>query len=101
MKKMRMVLLTALGVGGATVIGALLGLPLGNALLAYVIAQIKIDMVSFDTIISTASYLFSIILTFAFTALVSILLYFKLQKINMAESLKSIELTETMMQIFI
>lgn len=74
-----------------TVIGALLGLPLGNALLAYVIAQIKIDMVSFDTIISTASYLFSIILTFAFTALVSILLYFKLQKINMAESLKSIE----------
>ncbi len=74
-----------------TLFGVLLGLLLGNGLLAYVMSQIKIDMVSFDTRISLFSYLFSIMLTFVFTALVSILLYFKLKKINMAESLKSIE----------
>ncbi|MDD6265781.1 MAG: ABC transporter permease [Clostridia bacterium] len=74
-----------------TLFGAVLGLLLGNGLLSYVMSQIKIDVVSFDTRLSVPSYLYSILLTFAFTALVNILLFFKLKKINMAESLKSIE----------
>lgn len=74
-----------------TAIGAAAGLILGRLLHAFVMARIDIDMVSFDVKILPLSYLFSFLLTFVFAGFVDGVMYFKLEKINMAESLKSVE----------
>ena len=74
-----------------TAIGALVGLGLGKALHWFIMFHVNIDMISFRTYIKPVSYLFSILLTFGFAVFVNILMQHKLDKINMAESLKSIE----------
>lgn len=74
-----------------TALGALVGLLLGKWLHQFVMYNIQIDMVSFKTIITPMSYLLSLIFTFAFAMFVNGIMFFKLEKINMAESLKSIE----------
>ena len=74
-----------------TVIGAVVGLGLGKWLHAFIMASIDVDFVAFDLIISVKSYLISIVLTLLFAGLVDLEMYFKLDKINMAESLESIE----------
>lgn len=74
-----------------TFMGALIGLPLGVLLHRFVMSQIKIDMVSFDTVLLPVSYLLSFVMTMAFTLIVDLLMRSKLRKINMAESLKSVE----------
>ncbi|MGN0471658.1 MAG: ABC transporter permease [Lachnospiraceae bacterium] len=74
-----------------TAIGALVGLPLGIALQRFVMSRIKIDMVRFDVHIDGSSFLYAILFTFGFALIVDVVMYFKLKKINMAESLKSIE----------
>ena len=74
-----------------TTFGIAVGLVLGVFLHAFVIGQIKVDMVAFDTYIAPMSYVYSIVLTFAFNFLVNRVMSVKLDKINMAESLKSVE----------
>ena len=74
-----------------TGIGAAAGLGLGKWLHWFVMYNVNIDMISFKTVIKPASYLWSILLTFVFALLVNGFMYFKLEKINMAEALKSIE----------
>ena len=74
-----------------TAMGALVGLGLGKWLHLFVMYNIKIDMISFKTLITPASYLLSLLFTFIFAILVNGFMFFKLEKINMAESLKSIE----------
>lgn len=74
-----------------TVIGAALGLPLGKLLHIYVMAQIDIDLVSFNVRIEPLSYLWGVLLTFVFTIAVDLLMSGKLRKISMTESLKSVE----------
>ena len=74
-----------------TAIGAVVGLFLGKWLHWFVMYNINIDMISFKTLITPMSYLLSLLFTFGFALLVNGLMYFKLEKINMAESLKSIE----------
>lgn len=74
-----------------TFLGALVGLGLGKWLHWFVMYNINIDMISFKTLIVPASYLLSLLFTFIFAMLVNGFMYFKLEKINMAESLKSIE----------
>ena len=74
-----------------TVAGSLLGLGLGWLLLSFVIAQIKIDMVWFKVVIEPLSYVLSIALTLVSAVIVDFIFYFKLDKINMAEALKSVE----------
>ena len=74
-----------------TVAGSLLGLVLGRLLLAFVMSQIKIDMVWFKALIETDSYLWSVALTLLSSIVVNFIFYFKLDKINMAEALKSVE----------
>jgi ABC-type antimicrobial peptide transport system permease subunit len=73
------------------VAGSLLGLVLGWLLLAFVISQIKIDKVTFSAVIEPRSYLLSILLTLVSAVIVDFIFYFKLDKINMAEALKSVE----------
>ena len=48
-------------------------------------------MIRFDVRVSLLSYAISVALTFAFTILVNLALRVKLEKINMAESLKTVE----------
>jgi len=74
-----------------TAIGAVIGLPFGKLLHAFIMYNIKIDMVYFNTYIAPKSYLYAIVMTFVFAMLVNFFMFFKLKKINMAESLKSIE----------
>ena len=72
-------------------IGSVLGLGLGYLLLLFVMSQIKIDMVWFKALIMPQSYFWSIALTMLAACIVDFIFYFKLEKINMAEALKSVE----------
>ena len=74
-----------------TGMGALAGLLLGKWLHWFVMYHVNIDMVSFKTIVTPFSYVLSLLFTFGFAVFVNIIMFFKLEKINMAESLKSIE----------
>ena len=74
-----------------TVAGTALGLVLGNLLLNFVMSQVKIDMVWFKAVVLPPSYLWSVLLTFLSSCAVNLIFYFKLDKINMAEALKSVE----------
>lgn len=74
-----------------TVIGTVFGLLLGIVLHYYVIITAELDLIMFGRNIKAASFLFSMLLTFVFAAFVNFVMYFKLQKINMVESLKSVE----------
>ena len=72
-------------------IGSIVGLGLGYLLLIFVMDQIKIDMVWFKALITPASYVWSVTLTMLSACVVDFIFYFKLEKINMAEALKSVE----------
>lgn len=74
-----------------TGIGAVVGLILGKWLHMFVIDKIDIDMVAFDHIIQQSSYVYSFLITLLFAVTVNLVMCFKLNKINMAESLKSVE----------
>ena len=74
-----------------TVVGTLLGLVFGKLLLIFVMSQIKIDMVWFTVLTEPVSYLWSIGLTLLSALVVDFVFYFRLDKINMAEALKSVE----------
>lgn len=68
-----------------------LGLIGGWFLLTFVMDQIKIDMVWFQARILPLSLLLSVAITLLMAILVDVLLYFRLEKINMAEALKPVE----------
>lgn len=72
-------------------LGSLVGLAMGKALHAFVMAQVQIDSMFFPCWISPWSYLYSLALTLIFTLVIFLALQPKLRKIDMAESLKSIE----------
>ena len=74
-----------------TVIGSGFGLGLGYLLLIFVMSQIKIDMVWFKALVMLPSYGWSVALTLLAACIVNFVFYFKLDKINMAEALKSVE----------
>ena len=74
-----------------TVFGCILGVVLGSALHRYVITTVEIESYMFGRIIKLPSYLISIAITFCFSILVNLLMHFKLKKIDMVESLKSVE----------
>jgi putative ABC transport system permease protein len=74
-----------------TAIGGLAGLPLGIWLHRFVMSQIQIDFVSFQVNILPQSYVLAIMMTFAFTFAVDLMMQGKLNKISMAESMKSVE----------
>lgn len=74
-----------------TLFGVFFGLFLGILLHRYVMSQIVVDMVCFRPQILPRSFAFSVVLTFIFTLFVNAVMSVKLEKINMAESLKSVE----------
>ncbi|WP_291567393.1 MULTISPECIES: ABC transporter permease [unclassified Clostridium] len=74
-----------------SIIGTLVGVILGVFLHKYVITTAETDMVMFSREIKIMSFIYSAILTIVFSSLVNIVMYKKLKKINMVESLKSAE----------
>lgn len=74
-----------------SVVGSVVGLLLGKLLLEFVMSQIKINMVWFLARVMPASYALSITLTILAACVVNFIFYFKLETINMAEALKSVE----------
>ncbi|MGN1030535.1 MAG: FtsX-like permease family protein [Butyricicoccaceae bacterium] len=74
-----------------TALGALVGLPLGVALHRFVMDQIQVDMVSFQVRILPQSFLLALGVTFLFALMVELVMRRKLNRIDMAESLKSVE----------
>jgi putative ABC transport system permease protein len=71
--------------------GIFAGLFMGYGLHRYVMYNVNVEAVTFDTKILPQSYLYGVALTFLFALLVDFVLYFKLERIKMAESLKSVE----------
>lgn len=74
-----------------TGIGIIAGFFMGIALHRYVMFNIKVDLVSFDAKIKPVSFLIAVGLTFVYAILVDFVLAGKLERIKMAESLKSVE----------
>ena len=74
-----------------TVIGMLFGIGGGYFLTLYIIKTCEIDMLMFNPQITVWSYLFGVIITAVFAIIVNIITYFSLKKIDMIESLKSVE----------
>ncbi len=71
--------------------GSLVGLLIGKALLTFVILQIDVSGMFFPTQIFPQSYLFSFVLTLVFTVVITWSMRPRLRRIDMAESLKSVE----------
>lgn len=74
-----------------TAIGILLGLVGGYFLSYFIMGTCEIDMLRFTKDILPQSYVYAALITIAFTIIVNIVTYFALKKIDMIESLKSIE----------
>ena len=74
-----------------TVIGILLGVGLGVLLHQYVIKSIEVDLIMFGRSIYWYSYIIGGLITLAFSVIINLVMYKSLQKIDMIESLKSIE----------
>ena len=74
-----------------TIIGILLGLIGGYFLSNFVISTCETEALRFPRIILPQSYLYAALITNAFTIIVNIATYFALKKIDMIESLKSVE----------
>lgn len=74
-----------------TLISTGLGLLLGIAFHHYVIDMIERDEVVYFKAIKSLSFLWSFLITLVFTFVMQIVTYFNLKKIDMIESLKSVE----------
>ena len=74
-----------------TLLGILVGLGLGYFLLFYVISTAEIDMVMFTRETSWINYVVSSVITLGFSVLVNLLTNRVIRKIDMVESLKSVE----------
>ena len=69
----------------------MIGLGLGVLLHHYVVITAETDIVMFGRTIKCASFVYAAALTMAFSFLVNLVMHFKLKKVSMVESLKSIE----------
>lgn len=74
-----------------TVIGAIIGLGIGKILHMFIMNEIKVEMVTFKSQIFAWSYIVAFIITVLCTVIVSLMLKKKIERINMTESLKSVE----------
>ena len=74
-----------------TVIGIVLGLGLGYLLNYFILGTCEINILRFTKDIHFVSYVYAVIITVVFTLIVNVVTYFALKKIDMIESLKSIE----------
>lgn len=74
-----------------TAIGILIGLLVGVPLHRFVIAIAEVDVVCFGKVISPMSFVYAVLLALVFTGIVNLVMNLQLKKIDMVESLKSVE----------
>ena len=72
-------------------LGAALGMGLGKLLHRFVMELVDVEYLTCDIRILPASYLWSFAITLVFAALTNLVLRSKLERVDMAESLKSVE----------
>ena len=74
-----------------TIIGVIAGCFFGRLMHYFVITTVEVELVMFGRNINLPSFVYSIIFTVLFSILVNAVMYLKLKKIDMVESLKSAE----------
>lgn len=74
-----------------TIVGMFAGLILGVVLHQFIMVTVEMDYVMFGRSINTISYVYAGLLTVGFALLVNWAMYFKLKKVQMVESLKSVD----------
>lgn len=74
-----------------TIIGIIIGLFAGYFLTFFIVNTCELDIMMFDKRVNFISYVYGGIITLVFGTIVNIATYFALRKIDMIESLKSIE----------
>lgn len=72
-------------------LGTLVGIAFGKFLLDFVLSEIRVDFVWFQSVLTWQCCLIAVSMTMLAACLVDFIFYFKLDKINMAEALKSVE----------
>lgn len=73
------------------IVGIILGLLITPVLHGYIIDLLEADNMMFLREIKIESYMYAALLTFTFAIIMQIITYFKLKKVDMIESLKSVE----------
>lgn len=74
-----------------TLFGIIAGMGIGNFLHHYVIQTVEVDMMMFGRNVFFRSYFYSGFITLAFALFVNGMMFYRLRKIDMIESLKSVE----------
>lgn len=74
-----------------TFIGIIFGLLLGIVLTNFIVDTVEVEIVRFIHRINMLSFIMSALMTITFTIIVNIITHFTLKKIDMIESLKSVE----------
>jgi putative ABC transport system permease protein len=74
-----------------TLIGVVAGLLLGIPLNIAVVGIVDIDTLTFKTDLEPMSFIIATVFTILFAVVVNFIMHFKLKKISMVESLKSVE----------
>jgi len=64
---------------------------MGKLLHQWLILTVEIDLLMFGRVLDTTSYLYSILLTVIFSLVVNLAAHRKLKKLDMVESLKTVE----------
>ena len=75
----------------STALGILLGLVLGTILEQFALVVVEADNLMFAPDLPYTVFLYSALLTVLFAGLINIVIHFKLKKIDMVESMKSVE----------
>lgn len=75
----------------STLVGIIVGLAAGKILHYFVVITSEVDLVLFNRQLVWWAYVLGALLTLAFAFIVNLVLHFKLKKIDMVESLKSVE----------
>ena len=74
-----------------TLIGIVVGSVIGSVLHLFTILTVEVDLMMFGRVISPMSYIICAAITFAFSLIVNLVMYYNFKKIDMVESLKSVE----------
>ena len=74
-----------------TLFGIVLGLVLGRFLHAWMVVTVEVDLVMFGRTAPPYAYVLAAALTVAFSVVVNIAAHFRLKKVDMVESLKTVE----------
>lgn len=74
-----------------TIFGILLGLVMGRLLHSWLVLTVEVNMVMFGRTAPPYAYVLATVLTVLFSVIVNIAAHFKLKKVDMVESLKTVE----------